>query len=77
MAARVCHRDVITGMKDHIIASAFAGTRNFRDCYVIALLGCTIETPCPADMMWEWIRDGLDLARDLFREAVGRGGPVG
>lgn len=65
VAARVCHGDVIVGMKDHITASAFAGTRNFRDCCVNAPLGCTIKTPCPANMMWEWIRDGLDLARPL------------
>jgi hypothetical protein len=106
VAARVCHGGVILGMKDHIIASSFATTRNFRDYYVNAPLGCTIKTPCSASMMWElktpgnegrrlaarfvaaietltippeagWIRDGLDRALDLFREAVGHSELVG
>ena len=100
--ARACHGDVIDGMKEHIAASSFAQSRNFRDLYVNAPLGCTIKTPCSASMMAElkkpgnegrqlvrhfinameavqippgahWIRDGLDLALDLFRDAAGCG----
>ena len=39
VAAWVCHGDVILGMKDHIIASSFARTRNFRDCLHQRALG--------------------------------------
>ncbi|MGO8738738.1 hypothetical protein [Rhodoblastus sp.] len=106
VSARVCQGDVIDGMREHIPASAFAESRNFRDFYINAPLGCTIKTPCSASMMAElkkpenegrqlvvrfidamealtippeaeWIRDGLNLTLDLFRDAAGRGERIG
>jgi hypothetical protein len=47
---RICDRETLIAMKDHILASDFANQRGLRDVYIDKVVSVTAKAPCSASM---------------------------
>jgi len=48
---RVCDRETLVAMKDHVLASEYGAKRAFRDVYIEQIIGVTAKTPCSASIL--------------------------
>ena len=67
--ARICGAETLRAMKDHVLASEYAGKRAFRELYVGQIVSATVKTPCAASML-QTVLQLPDTAHNQVRQYV-------
>jgi hypothetical protein len=66
---RICDREMLLGMKDHVEGSEYANTHGLRDAYINRIISATAKTPCSAQAVVQIFREP-GKAQHLVRQYI-------